>query len=354
MEKTTTIAVDLAKSVFEVAVSEAPGRVSERKRLSRGGLLAFFAKRAPAVVLMEACGSAHHWGRELRKMGHEVRLLPPASTAKYRIGNKTDRTDADALLEANRNEKILAVPVKTTQQQSLLSVHRLRLAWMAARTARLNALRGLLREFGVAIPLGAKLVLPRMAEAMAEGRVPEELHTLLGVSATEIRKLEENVKECDLLLARMARSIPVAAALQEIPGIGPLGSTAIIPAVGDPHRFRSGRKMSAFFGIVPREHSSGNRRRLGSITKRGDTYVRTVFIHGGRSVLLAAHRRKNLDRLHRWALEVERRQGRNRAAVAIANKMVRIAWAVWTRGTRYNGALAGPPTQKTPQTTRDF
>ena len=340
MEKTTTIAVDLAKSVFEVAVSEAPGRVSERKRLSRSGLAAFFANRPPAVVLMEACGSAHHWGRELLELGHDVRLLPPACTAKYRIGNKTDRTDADAMLEANRNEKILPVPVKTIPQQTLTSVHRLRQAWMATRTARLNSLRGLLRELGVAIPLGATVVVPKVMDAISQGRVPEDLHPLFLVSVAEIRKLEENVKECDRLLARLARSIPVARALQEIPGIGLLGSTALIPAVGDPHRFRSGRKMAAFFGVVPREYSSGHRRRLGKITKRGDTYVRTLVIHGGRSVLQAAHRRKNPDRLHRWALEVERRQGRNRAAVALANKLIRLAWAVWTRGTRYDGALA--------------
>jgi transposase len=339
VEKTTTIAVDLAKSVFEVAVSEAPGRVSERKRLSRSGLAAFFANRPPAVVLMEACGSAHHWGRELLKLGHDVRLLPPACTAKYRIGNKTDRTDADAMLEANRNEKILPVPVKTIPQQTLTSVHRLRQAWMATRTARLNSLRGLLRELGVAIPLGATVVVPKVMDAISQGRVPEDLHPLFLLSVAEIRKLEENVKECDRLLARLARSIPVARALQEIPGIGLLGSTALIPAVGDPHRFRSGRKMAAFFGVVPREYSSGHRRRLGSITKRGDTYVRTLVIHGGRSVLQAAHRRKNPDRLHRWALEVERRQGRNRAAVALANKLIRMAWAVWTRGTRYDGAL---------------
>jgi transposase len=350
----TTIAVDLAKSVFEVAVSEVPGRVSERKRLNRAGLVAFFANRPPAVVLMEACGSVHHWGRELEKLGHEVRLLPPARTARYRIGNKTDRADADAILEANRNEKIHPVPVKTIPQQTLSTVHHLRHAWKETRTARLNALRGVMRELGVAIPVGAKAVLPQVAEAMAGGRVPEDLHSLLQASMAEIRKLEENVKESDLLLARLARSIPVARALQEIPGIGPLGSTALIPAVGDPNRFRSGRKMSAFFGLVPREFSSGNKRRLGSITKRGNTYVRTLVIHGGRSVLVAAHRRKNPDRLHRWALEVERRQGRNRAAVALANKIIRIAWAVWARGTRYDGALAGPPTQTNPRTTETF
>jgi transposase len=342
VKELTTIAVDLAKSVFEVAVSEVPGRVSQRKRLNRTGLVAFFANHPPAVVLMEACGSAHHWGREIQKLGHEVRLLPPSKTAKYRIGNKTDRTDTDALLEANRNERILPVPVKSIPQQTLASVHRLRVGWMGTRTARLNALRGVMRELGVVIPLGAKIVLPAVADAMAGGLVPDDLHPLLIASMAEIRQLEENVKACERTLARMARSIPAAHALQKIPGIGLLGSTALIPAVGDPLRFKNGRKMSAFFGIVPREHSSGNRRHLGSITKRGNTYVRTLVIHGGRSVLLAAHRRKNPDRLHRWALEVERRQGPNRAAVALANKIIRIAWAVWARGTPYDGSLTGP------------
>lgn len=354
MGNLTTIAVDLAKNVFEVAVSEAPGRVSERKRLNRAGLMSFFANRPASIVLMEACGSAHHWGRELEKLGHEVRLLPPARTARYRIGNKTDRTDADAILEANRNEKIHPVPVKTIPQQTLSSAHRLRQAWMVTRTARLNALRGVMRELGVTIPVGAKAVLPRVAEAMAEGRVPEDLQPLLMASAAEIRELEENVKGCDLLLARLARSIPVARALQEIPGIGPLGSTALIPAVGDPRRFRSGRSMSAFFGLVPREFSSGNKRRLGSITKQGNTYVRTLAIHGGRAVLVAAHRRKDPDRLHRWALEVERRQGRNRAAVALANKIIRMAWAVWARGTRYDGNLAAPSAETTKRATGAF
>ena len=143
----------------------------------------------------------------------------------------------------------------------------------------------------------------------------------------------------------------MAKALREIPGIGPLGSTALIAAVGNPNRFRSGRKMSAFFGLVPREYSSGDKRRLGSITKRGDIYVRTLSIHGGRSVLRAAHQRKDPDRLQRWALEVERRQGRNRAAVALANKIIRIAWAVWARGIRYDGALAGPSAQPTARAT---
>lgn len=280
MRESTTIAVDLAKSVFEVAVSEEPGRVKERKRLTRGGFQSYFAKRPEATVLMEACGSAHYWGRELGKMGHQVRLLPPSKTRRYRIGNKTDRTDADALLEANRNEKILPVPVKTPEQQAMATVHRMRTGWMRSRTARLNALRAVLREHGVALREGATVVAGGVVEAMAKGQVPESLHALLQAAMAEVRQLEENVKESERVLARMGREIPIVKVLQEIPGIGPLGATALVPAVGDPNRFPSGREMASFFGVVPRESSSGSRRRLGSITKRGDTYVRTLAIHG--------------------------------------------------------------------------
>lgn len=346
MKKSTTIAIDLAKNVFEVAVSEEPGRVSERKRLNRGGLISYLAKRPGAVVVMEACGSAHYWGREIEGLRHEVRLLPPSKTTKYRIGDKTDRTDTDALLEANRNEKIQAVPVKTEAQQTLTSVHRIRARWVETRTARLNALRGVLREFGTALPEGAKAVLPGVSEAMARGRIPEELHPLVMELMAEVRKLEENVTTCDRQLERMGRSIPVTKELQEVPGLGPLNATAIVAAAVDARRFKSGRKMASFFGIVPRENSSGNRRRLGSITKRGDSYVRTMVIHGARSLLIAAHRRKKLDRIHRWALEVERQQGRNRAAVAVGNKLIRIAWAIWAKGKSYDGSMGEPEAKK--------
>ncbi len=343
MEESTTIAVDLAKSVFEVGVSTHPGRVSERKRLTRGGMKAFFVKRAPATVVMEACGTAHQWGRELEGMGHRVRLLPPSKTRKYRIGDKTDRSDVDALLEANRNEKIKAVPVKTVAQQALGMAHRMRAGWMRTRTARLNALRAVLREFGIALPMGAQLVMPRVSEAIGKGEVPQALHPLLLASMEEVRRLEESIEKSEGALAGMAAAIPAVELLREIPGIGPLGATALVAAIGEPSRFDSGREMAAFFGLVPREHSSGTKRWLSSITKRGDTYARTLFIHGGRSVLVAAHRSRRPDRLKRWALAIEHRQGRNRAAVAVANKIIRIAWALWRRGRHYDGEWTTSP-----------
>lgn len=349
MKQSTTIAVDLAKSVFEVGVSEEAGRVKERRRLSRPGLMSFLAKYPAGMVLMEACGSAHYWGREAEKLGHEVRLLPPSLTAKYRVGNKTDRTDVDALLEANRNEKIQPVPVKTEAQQTLCMLHRMRAAWMQTRTARLNLLRGVLREFGTTIAKGAAAVLPGVVEALGKGRVPEGLHTSITALMGEVRQAEENVSECDRKLREMGKSIPIVEELQKVPGLGPVNSTAIVSAVGDAKRFKSGRKMSSYFGMVPREHSSGTKRRMGSITKRGDSYVRTMVIHGGRSVLVAAGRAKEPDRLQRWALRVEQRQGRNRAAVAIGNKLIRIAWAVWIRGRSYDGTMGGKEPKRPPE-----
>ena len=335
MEKHMTIAVDLAKTVFEVAVSKEPGRVCLRKRLSRAQLLPFFRNHRPATVLLEACGSSHHWGRQLESLGHRVLLLPPHHTRRYVLRDKTDRADATALLEAHRNEQISPVPVKTITQQALASLHRLRSGWLATRTARINAIRGLLRELGITIPQGPRHVQPGLRAALACGSVPEALHPALLAAAEEIRELEEKIRRAELQLKALSQCLPSAEQLQTIPGIGLLTATALIAFVGQPFRFPSGRRFASYLGVVPREHSSGNRRHLGSITKRGDTYLRTLIIHGARSVLLAAKRDPHPDRLRRWALSLQNRRGHNRATVALANKLARIAWAVWTRDVPY-------------------
>jgi transposase len=337
VEHPTTIAVDLAKSVFEVAVSSEPGRVSQRRRLTRSQMGSFFANRPPATVLMEACGTAHFWGRLLRGFGHRVLLLPAQHVCRYRLRDKTDAADALALLEAHRNQKIVPVPVKDVPQQAIASLHRIRSGWIATRIARLNTVRGLLRELGINIPLGAKLVLPRLSQALSdpEGSIPESLHPVLLAAASEIRTLEENVKQVDRRLETLAQSLPAAARLQSVPGIGLLTSTALIASVGDPSRFRNGRRLASCLGLVPREHSSGTCRHLGSITKRGDSYLRTLLTHGARAVLWAAKHDKNPDPLRRWALSVQKRRGHNRAAIALANKLARIAWAVWANNSLY-------------------
>jgi transposase len=337
-----TIAVDLAKSVFEIAVSKEPGRVCQRRRLTRGQMTAFFANRPAATVLMEACGTAHFWGRLLRGFGHRVLLLPAQHVCRYRLRDKTDAADALALLEAHRNEKIVPVPVKDLPQQAIAALHRIRSGWIATRTARLNTIRGLLRELGINIPLGAKLVLPRLAQALSdpEGSIPESLHPFLLAAAAEIRTLEQNIQQLERQLEALSKTLPAAQRLRSVPGIGLLTATALIASVGDPSRFRSGRRLASCLGLVPSEHSSGCSRHLGSITKRGDPYLRTLLTHGARSVLWAAKHDKNPDALQRWALSVQARRGHNRATIALANKLARIAWAVWSKNTLYQPRTA--------------
>lgn len=333
MGKSTTIAVDLAKSVFEVAVSDRPGRVGERQRLNRPALLPYFAQREPATVLLEACGTAHFWARELEGLGHRVRLLPAQHVRRYRQGNKTDRADAKALLEAFRNEEIRPVPVKTPAQQELTALHRLRAAWHGTRTARINTLRGLLREQGIAIPAGAARFVSRALELAGDADSPlaESLRFAAFELVTEIRELERRIAEIERRLEALGRQSPLVQRLRSVPGIGLLTSTAIAGFVGDLRRFPSGRHFASYLGLTPRERSSGGTRRLGAITKRGDVYLRMLLIHGARAVLAAAAQQREPDSVRSWALEAARRLGHNKATVALANKLARFAWATATQ-----------------------
>lgn len=337
---TMHIGIDLAKSVFEVAVSRTPGRVDARQRLARSRMHTFFAQCEPAEIVMEACGSAHHWGRELEAMGHRVSLLHPGDVARYRDGNKTDRADAKALLEAARNEDIDRVPLKTIDQQALGALHRLREGYLRTRTARINALRGHLREFGVVIPVGPKHVLREARAALDRGVVPPYLRDALEVVLAEIESLRTKAEALRAELERLADRIPDAQRLMSVPGVGVLTATALVAFVGDVHRFRSGRDFAAYLGLTPREHSSGFSRRLGSITKRGNTYVRMMLIHGARSALRAGKVSKEPDDLRTWALEIERRSGHNVAAVALANKLARVCWRVWRDQRSFERRLA--------------
>jgi transposase len=337
----TTIAVDVAKSVFEVAVSQRPGRVSSSHRLTRKRFARFLAEQAPATVVMEACGMAHGWGREAQARGHEVRLLPPRDVRPYVRGNKTDRSDARALLEAYRNEAIRPVPVKSIEQHALTGLHRLRAAWVATRTSRLNTIRGLLRELGLMIPVGSRQVVPRVWELVSEveSGVPELLRPVLAEAAREVAELERRIGEVEAQLEGIARQSPLVCRLRTIPGVGLLTATALVASLGDLRRFPSARHFASSLGLTPRESSSGNVRRLGRITKRGDPYLRTLLIHGARSVLHHAKRHPRPDRLRAWALERERARGHNKAAVAVANKLARIVWATSVRQCDYRGQL---------------
>lgn len=333
----TVIAIDLAKDVFEVAVSHVPGQVSQRRRISRAKLQEWIATVPAATVLLEACGTAHYWARFISGLGHKVVLIPPHVVRRYVAGNKTDRTDTKALLEAYRNEEIHPVPMKSEAQQGVMSLHRLRSGWMGTRTARMNEVRGLLREFGLTIPLGADRFLERATAIIHKetSPLPLPLRTALEAALKELLELDERIDAVDKSIGRVARETPMVKLLQTIPGVGILTATAAAASLVDFHRYKSGRQLASSLGLTPREHSSGNRRFLGRITKRGDRYLRTNLVHGSRSVLRAAKKKANPSRLEAWALELERTIGHNKAAVALANKQARLLWVVATRGVPY-------------------
>jgi transposase len=331
----TTVGIDLAKTVFEIVLADERGHIVERHRLSRARFDRFFSNRTACRVVMEACGSAHHHARRLSSQGHQVVLLPAQYARAYVRRNKTDAADAAALIEAARCPDIRPVPIKSVEQQALQQLHRLRSQWMRARTARINFLRGSLREFGVSVPGGAPRAIQAVREALANPNspVPVLLHSSLLELLAEIDALQQRCRHIERELARLNAHDPVVERLLQIPGVGPLTATALRASVIDVQRFPTARHFASWVGLTSREHSSGERRRLGRISKQGDPYLRTLLIHGARAVLLAARgaqrRGSPLDRLRTWALDLQERRGHNKAAVALANKLARIVWATW-------------------------
>jgi transposase len=338
----TLVGVDIAKNVFQVAVSGRPGRFDRHARLSRDQFLPHFAQMPPAVVVMEACGMSHHWAREIRSLGHGVILLPPHAVRPYVRRNKTDHTDAKALVEAYRNGEIRPVPVKTREQQVLTALHRFRSGWVRERTARINALRGLLREQGVFIRVGAKYVLPAVWEMLEDADVDlsPPLREIFAEACREVHEIERRIQLIEAQLEALARQMPAVQRLRQVPGIGLIIATAFVAFVGDLRRFPSGRHLASYLGLTPREYSTGLRHRLGRISKRGDSYLRMLLIHGARAVLARAQSVEQPDRLRRWVLSLRERCHHNTAAVALANKMARIAWAVSVRETDYRDVPA--------------
>jgi transposase len=344
----TTIGVDLAKSVFEVAVANAQGRVVARHRFTRPQFERFLRDQPPAHVVMETCGTAHFWGRVAQTRGHRVSLLPAQYVRPYVQRNKTDRTDAEAVLEAVRSGRIMPVPVKTVVQQELLALHRVRDQWMATRTARINALRGFLQEHGLTLPRGARTVLAKIAALLADDQapIPGRLRQMLPLLVEEVREIEDRIARIEGALQAVAKDDAVIQRLMRIPGVGLLTATAVVATVGHIHAFRRARQFACWLGLTPSERSSGTHRRLGTISKQGDVYLRCLLTHGARSVLLAAHRAakggKSLSRLQQWALVVQAHRGHNKATVALANKLARIIWAVWSRDVEFLAAPAVP------------
>jgi transposase len=267
----TTVAVDLAKSVFELAIANAQWRIIERQRLNRAQFARFLFETPATHVVMEACGTAHYWGRVAQQHGHRVTLMPPAYVRPYVRRNKTDRADAAAILEAVRSGQIPSVPVKRVEQQALVGLHRVREQWMTTRTARINTLRGILREHGILLPAGARAALqavPRILEE-AETQLPRHLRQILDSVHEEVRAIEVRIADLERELRALADADPVVTRLRTIPGIGLLTATALVGTVGHIHAFQRARQFASWLGLTPREHSSGQRRHLGGISKRG-------------------------------------------------------------------------------------
>lgn len=340
----TTLSIDLAKDVFEVAVFDTRGKLLERHRLKREPFARFLVNTPPALVLVEACSSAQHWARFAEQHEHAVKMIPAHYVSPYRRRGKSDRIDADAIFEAHRCEGIETVPIRSPDAQQVQQLHRVREQWKKTRVQRINAVRAALLEFGIPVPAGAKKVRPAAIEALESEALPAVLKSILADVLSEIVELERRMKTLERELEGLSRANATVQRLRTIPGIGLLTSTALVSSVGSAARFSSGRKLASWIGLTPKERSSGNQRSLGRITKQGDQHLRMLMVHGARSVLLAArrdqHLGKPLTRLQSWALELADRAGHNKATCAVANKLTRVCWAVWTSEEPYRGEVA--------------
>jgi transposase len=339
-QQVTTVGLDLAKNLFQVHGADAQGRPVLKRRLAREKVLEFFANLPPCLVGLEACAAAHYWARELRKLGHEVRLMPPQYVRPYVKTNKHDAADAEAICEAVTRPGMRFVPVKEEGQQALLMLHRVREQLLEQRTATINALRAHLAEFGIVAALrraGLRELLAVVAD-QEDRRLPPLARELLRVLADHLRALEERLAILDRRLLEIARADAACARLAAVPGIGPVIATALVAAVGDAKTFGSGRHLAAWLGLVPRQHSSGGKERLLGLSKRGDAYLRRQLMHGARALVAVAKGREG--GLWSWIGGLLARRPFNVVVAAVANKLARIAWALLSRGEDYRAAAA--------------
>ncbi|HJY05350.1 MAG TPA: IS110 family transposase [Bryobacteraceae bacterium] len=326
--KITTVGIDLAKNVFQLHAVDERGKAVLRKQLRRDQITPFFANLAPCLIGMEACASAHHWGRVLQRLGHTVRLMAPQFVKPYVKTNKNDVADAEAICEAVSRPNMRFVPIKSVEQQAILSVHRVRQGFVKARTAQANQIRGLLGEFGLIIPQGISHIAERVPALLedASNELPAALRQLIERLTAHLKELDRQVKEFERQIIAWHRSSELSRKLEKIPGIGPLAASALVASIADANSFDNGRQVSAWLGLVPRQCSSGGKSTLLGMSKRGDAYLRTLLIHGARSAILAAQRKSKNTNL--WLTNLLNRRHPNIAAVALANKNVRTVWAM--------------------------
>lgn len=333
--KITTIGIDLAKEVFQIHGVDMHGKTVLRKQLRRSEMARFFANLDPCLIGMEACSSSHHWARKLGEFGHTVKLMSPQFVKPYVKTNKHDMADAEAICEAVSRPNMRFVPIKNVEQQAILSIHRARQGFVKARTAQANQIRGLLSEFGIVIPQGIRSIHKHMLDIMedAENGLPGTLRKLLERLNDHLRELDRQVEELELQIKLWHKENEASQRLEAIPGIGPITASAIVATVGDAAEFKNGKQLSAWFGLVPKQRSSGGKQKLLGISKRGDTYLRTLLIHGARAVIRFT---ENKVEPESWLRKLMARRNKNIAAVALANKNARIIWALLTRNIKFH------------------
>lgn len=343
MKDISVVGLDLAKQVFQVHGVDKAGKVVLQRTLKRRQVLPFFARLSPCLIGIEACGGMHYWARELTARGHEVRALAPVRVRPYRQGDKTDRNDAAAICEAVQRPNMRCVTPRTPEQQAVLQLHRTRQLYMKQRVALGNHLRGVLQEFGVVLPRGTA-AFGRVHEVLEDGE--NGLPMLIRASVCQLKedydRLNRRIAEVEQWLQGWHRENAFSQRLKAVPGIGWLTATLLSAVVGDGSAFRNGRQLAAYLGLVPRQHSSGGRVQLLGISKRGDTYLRSLLVHGARAVLSWVRRRQQAGQADAplWLAQLLAQGHINRAAVALANKTARIVWAMAVTGSAYRPATA--------------